>query len=66
MIDCGRQQSRTEQDLLRNLENRGVIAIAAIGNEYLMGNPTDYPGAYDSVFRPIRSPATAPTDRNRP
>ena len=46
----GTASSRTEQLLFRRLEQRGVMVAAAMGNEYREGNPTEYPGAYDTVF----------------
>ena len=46
----GRRQSRAEQEVLERLAAAGVLAVAAMGNEYLRGNPTEYPGAYPSVL----------------
>jgi subtilisin family serine protease len=46
----GSQSSRAEQLLIRRLVDRGVVVVAAMGNEYEEGNPTEYPAAYDGVL----------------
>jgi subtilisin family serine protease len=46
----GTQASRPEAILIRRLLDRGVAVIAAMGNEYDEGNPTEYPAAYDDVL----------------
>lgn len=46
----GTAKSQTEQLLFRRLEAAGVVVVAAMGNEYEDGNPTEYPAAYDTVF----------------
>jgi subtilisin family serine protease len=46
----GTESSDTEQLLVRRLERAGVVVVAAMGNEYEDGNPTEYPAAYDSVL----------------
>ena len=46
----GTHPSRPEQILMRRLLDRGVLAVAAMGNEYHEGNPTEYPAAYDGVL----------------
>jgi hypothetical protein len=46
----GTGKSRTEQILFRRLRDRNIIPIAAMGNEYEQGNPTEYPAAYPGVI----------------
>jgi hypothetical protein len=46
----GTEKSRAESDLLAMLLDRGVLVVAAMGNEYQEGNPKEYPAAYDSVM----------------
>src|SRR5206468_2630459 len=46
----GRAHSLTEELLFRRLADAGVTVVAAMGNEYLRGNPTSYPAAYSSVL----------------
>jgi subtilisin family serine protease len=46
----GTASSQTEQLIFRTLENRGIVVVAAMGNEYEDGNPTEYPGAYKTVL----------------
>lgn len=46
----GRASSLTEELLFRRLSDAGITAVAAMGNEYLRGNPASYPAAYTSVF----------------
>jgi subtilisin family serine protease len=46
----GTASSRTEQILIRRLVDRGVVVVAAMGNDFLHGNPTEYPAAYDNVL----------------
>lgn len=46
----GTQSSNTERVLIRRLIGRGVVVIAAMGNEFQDGNPTEYPAAYDGVL----------------
>jgi subtilisin family serine protease len=42
--------SSTEQDLFDRLERFGVTVVAAMGNEFGRGNPTEYPAAYAGVL----------------
>jgi subtilisin family serine protease len=42
----GTLSSRTEALLFRRLRDAGVAVVAAMGNEYREGNPTEYPAAY--------------------
>jgi subtilisin family serine protease len=51
--------SQAEQLLFNRLDRFGVTVVAAMGNEYERGNPTEYPAAYDNVFA---VGATAETD----
>jgi subtilisin family serine protease len=46
----GTQSSSVEQVLIRRLAARGVAVVAAMGNEFQDGNPTEYPAAYDDVL----------------
>jgi subtilisin family serine protease len=46
----GTNRSEAEQILFNRLERFGVTVVAAMGNEYERGNPTEYPAAYDNVF----------------
>lgn len=46
----GTAHSRTEEFLFRRLINAGATVVAAIGNEFKEGNPTEYPGAYPGVI----------------
>jgi subtilisin family serine protease len=46
----GSQKSRAEQLLIDRLVDRGVVVVAAMGNEYDEGNPTSYPAAYQGVL----------------
>lgn len=45
----GTQQSRTEALLFRRLRERDVLPIAAMGNEFEVGNPVEFPAAYPGV-----------------
>jgi subtilisin family serine protease len=55
----GPNPSQAEQLLFNRLARVGIVVVAAMGNEYEAGNPTEYPGAYDNVFA---VGATAETD----
>jgi subtilisin family serine protease len=46
----GTQSSNTELVLIRRLIDRGVVVVAAMGNEFEAGNPTEFPAAYDGVL----------------
>ena len=46
----GTASSQTEAILFRRLARRGITVVAAMGNEYLEGNPVEYPAAYADVF----------------
>ena len=46
----GTASSRTETLLFRKLEAAGVLSVAAMGNEFLDGNPKEYPAAYKGVL----------------
>jgi subtilisin family serine protease len=46
----GTASSNTEATLYRELRAAGILVVAAMGNEYLEGNPTSYPAAYDGVL----------------
>jgi subtilisin family serine protease len=69
VIDCGAKvlnlslggsvRSDAEQLLFNRLERFGVTVVAAMGNEYNVGNPKEYPAGYDNVFA---VGATAETD----
>jgi subtilisin family serine protease len=59
----GTQSSRTEQLLFGRLINAGVTVVAAMGNEYQEGNPTEYPANYPGV---IAVGASNETDQRAP
>lgn len=40
----------TEELLIRTAISKGVIVVAAMGNDYLRGNPTSYPAALPDVI----------------
>ena len=46
----GTASSQTEALLFRRLHTRDITVVAAMGNEYLYGNPVEYPAAYDGVI----------------
>ena len=39
-----------ERDIISDLLDAGITVVAAMGNEYLEGNPKSYPAAYDGVI----------------
>ena len=47
---AGALSSKTEQLLFRRLESAGILAIAAMGNEFESGNPVQYPAAHSGVL----------------
>jgi len=59
----GTESSQAEQLLFDRLERAGVTVVAAMGNEYANGNPTEYPAAYEHV---LAVGAAAETDRRSP
>jgi subtilisin family serine protease len=46
----GTASSQAEQLLFNRLERFGVTVVAAMGNEFDHGNPTEYPAAYPGVL----------------
>jgi subtilisin family serine protease len=46
----GTASSQLEQQLFDRLDQFGVTVVAAMGNEFEHGNPTDYPAAYQGVL----------------
>ncbi len=46
----GTASSRLEQQLFDRLERFGVTVVAAMGNDFARGNPTEYPAGYRGVF----------------
>ena len=46
----GVEPSRIEEDLIDALVAEGVLVIAAMGNEFEEGNPTEWPAAYANVL----------------
>jgi len=46
----GTASSQLEQQLFDRLEQFGVTVVAAMGNDFARGNPTEYPAAYRGVF----------------
>jgi subtilisin family serine protease len=55
----GTIRSEAEQLLFNRLERSGLTVVAAMGNEFEDGNPTEYPAAYANV---LAVGATAETD----
>ncbi len=43
------QYSRAEEDAIKRAISKGVVVVAAAGNEALSGNPVSYPGAIEGV-----------------
>ncbi|HJZ13642.1 MAG TPA: S8 family serine peptidase, partial [Acidobacteriota bacterium] len=41
---------RAEEDVVRLLVRNGITIVAAMGNEYNYGNPTEYPAAFKDVI----------------
>jgi subtilisin family serine protease len=39
-----------ERDIIADLLDAGITVVAAMGNEFLEGNPVEYPAAYDGVI----------------
>lgn len=46
----GTQKSSQEAFVFKLLHERGIVAVAAMGNEYEDGNPIEYPAAYPGVL----------------
>jgi len=46
----GPNHSQTLEDAVTYAYNQGVTIVAAAGNEYLKGNPTEYPAAYEECI----------------
>jgi subtilisin family serine protease len=46
----GTDHNRTEELLFRRLINAGCTVVAAMGNEFNEGNPTEYPAAYGGTI----------------
>lgn len=46
----GTAHSPTEEFLFRRLLNNGCTVVAAMGNEFKQGNPTEYPAAYPGII----------------
>jgi subtilisin family serine protease len=59
----GSHSSQAEQLLFDRLERAGITVVAAMGNEYAGGNPTEYPAAYEHV---LAVGAAAETDLRSP
>jgi hypothetical protein len=51
--------SEAEYEAVISAVKRGALVVAAAGNDYLRGNPRDYPGAYAHV---LTAAATGKTD----
>jgi subtilisin family serine protease len=39
-----------ERDIIADLLDAGITVVAAMGNEFLKGNPIEYPAAYEGVI----------------
>jgi len=48
-LSLGGEKDPAEIDILRDVIGAGVVVIAAMGNEYEEGNPTEYPAAISDV-----------------
>jgi len=48
-LSLGGEKDLAEIDILRDVIAAGVVVIAAMGNEYEEGNPTEYPAAIPEV-----------------
>jgi hypothetical protein len=48
-LSLGGEKDLAEIDILRDVIDAGVVVIAAMGNEYEEGNPTEYPAAISDV-----------------
>jgi Subtilase family len=48
-LSLGGEKDPAEIDILRDVIAAGVVVIAAMGNEYEEGNPTEYPAAIPEV-----------------
>lgn len=48
-LSLGGEKDLAEIDILRDVIDAGVVVIAAMGNEYEEGNPTEYPAAIPDV-----------------
>jgi subtilisin family serine protease len=48
-LSLGGEKDLAEIDILHDVIASGVVVIAAMGNEYEEGNPTEYPAAIDEV-----------------
>ncbi|MCA1673566.1 MAG: S8 family serine peptidase, partial [Actinobacteria bacterium] len=46
----GTASSRTEELLFGRLQRAGIVVVAAMGNDFKLGNPTEYPAAYEGVL----------------
>jgi subtilisin family serine protease len=46
----GTARSQTEELLFRRLIESGVVVVAAMGNEFQLGNPIEYPANYPNVI----------------
>lgn len=46
----GTRASQGDRILIRRLVDAGVLVVAAMGNDFKLGNPTMYPAAYDDVL----------------
>jgi len=49
-LSLGGGSDRTEALLVERAIRRGVVVVAAMGNEFLRGNPTSFPAAIDGVI----------------
>lgn len=59
----GARSSQTEADLFKRLRTADVLVVAAMGNDFELGNPIEYPAAYPGVHGIA---ATDELDRHAP
>ncbi len=46
----GTVASQTERLVFKELQKMGILVVAAMGNEFIDGNPVEYPAAYENVL----------------
>lgn len=49
-MSLGGEIDQAEQDIIADMIEEGITVVAAMGNEFLHGNPISYPAAYDGVI----------------
>ena len=49
-LSLGGEIDPAERDIIADVLAAGIVVVAAVGNEYEEGNPTEYPAAYAGVI----------------